>query len=168
MEKGADEAARQFLHGESSHKEAGNIRTDMFDGLASADIVIADISIQNANVYYELGARHGLRDKRTVMIRFSGDSTPFDIKTDRYFSYDQEHPETAVDILAEALTRSVRSSDKDSPVYALIPNLEEQDRHRFLVVPRAFTESVERVRRERRSGDLELLATEAISFPLAS
>ena len=34
---------------------AGNIRTDMFDLLYTADIVIADISIHNANVFYELG-----------------------------------------------------------------------------------------------------------------
>src|SRR3954465_3600289 len=40
---------------------AGNIRTDMFERLLLADLVIADISIHNANVYYELGIRHGLR-----------------------------------------------------------------------------------------------------------
>lgn len=44
---------------------AGNIRTDMFEQLLVADLVIADISIHNANVFYELGVRHGLRDKRT-------------------------------------------------------------------------------------------------------
>jgi hypothetical protein len=101
------------------------------------------------------------------MIRCSGDSVPFDIKTDRYFAYDKEHPEAAVDTLAEALRNSIRSGDKDSPVYALIPNLEEQDGHQFLVVPNEFAESVERAQKEQRCGDLELLATEAVSFPWA-
>ena len=37
--------------------EAGNIREDMFGFLVTADIVIADLSIHNANVFYELGIR---------------------------------------------------------------------------------------------------------------
>ena len=35
---------------------AGNIRSDMFQLLLTADLVIADISIHNANVFYELGS----------------------------------------------------------------------------------------------------------------
>jgi hypothetical protein len=42
-------------------RRQGNIRLDMFQRLLTADLVIADISIQNANVYYELGVRHALR-----------------------------------------------------------------------------------------------------------
>jgi hypothetical protein len=41
--------------------KAGNIREDMFRLLVTADLVIADISIHNANVFYELGIRHALR-----------------------------------------------------------------------------------------------------------
>ena len=51
--------------------EAGNIREDMFQLLAHADLVIADISLHNANVFYELGARHALRKRRTFLIRFA-------------------------------------------------------------------------------------------------
>ena len=36
----------------------GNIREDMFRLLVIADIVNADVSIHNANVFYELGIRH--------------------------------------------------------------------------------------------------------------
>jgi len=35
--------------------QQGNIRTDMFEQLLIADLVIADISIHNANAFYELG-----------------------------------------------------------------------------------------------------------------
>jgi hypothetical protein len=41
--------------------EAGNIREDMFQLLLLADIVVADISIHNANVFYELGIRQPTR-----------------------------------------------------------------------------------------------------------
>jgi hypothetical protein len=51
---------------------AGNIRGDMFGMLLAADLVIADISIHNANVYYELGIRHALRDRITVLLRGTG------------------------------------------------------------------------------------------------
>ena len=50
-------------------RRQGNIRLDMFQRLLTADLVIADISIHNANVYYELGVRHALRGKHTFMIR---------------------------------------------------------------------------------------------------
>src|SRR5437763_3677282 len=62
---------------------SGNIRLDMFEQLVLADLVVADISIHNANVFYELGLRHGLRNKRTFLIRCKEDEVPFDLKTDR-------------------------------------------------------------------------------------
>jgi hypothetical protein len=49
--------------------EQGNIRTDMFQRLATADLVVADISIHNANVFYELGLRHALRERMTFLLR---------------------------------------------------------------------------------------------------
>src|SRR5579863_2065821 len=85
--------------------EAGNIRADMFQLLLLADLVIADISIHNANVFYELGIRHALRPRQTYMIRGAvtkpkeqqgpEDQVPFDIATDRYLQYDSNNPEAA-------------------------------------------------------------------------
>jgi hypothetical protein len=42
----------------------GDIRTDMFQELLVADLVLADLSIDNPNVWYELGVRHALRARR--------------------------------------------------------------------------------------------------------
>lgn len=67
----------------------------MFERLALADIVIADISIHNANVYYELGIRHSLRPRTTVLIRSRASEVPFDLKTDRYLEYSAEDPVAA-------------------------------------------------------------------------
>ena len=69
--------------------EAGNIREDMFSFILEADLVICDITVHNANVFYELGIRHALRKRRTVLIKGepAADSTPFDVLTDRYLSY---------------------------------------------------------------------------------
>ena len=49
--------------------EPGNIREDMFALIIEADLIVCDISIHNANVFYELGIRHALRKARTVMIK---------------------------------------------------------------------------------------------------
>ena len=68
--------------------EAGNIREDMFSLILEADLVICDITIHNANVFYELGIRHALRKKRTILIKggTTADGTPFDLLTDRYLN----------------------------------------------------------------------------------
>ena len=147
----------------------GNIRTEMFQRLLTADLVIVDISIHNANVFYELGIRHALREKRTFIIRCEGkdlppDEVPFDIRTDRYLCYDPVKPESALGRLTEGLRQTIRSEDQDSPVFQLLPNLVEQDPAHFLVVPAGFREEVERALAARLAGDLDLLATEARGF----
>ncbi len=148
----------------------------MFQRLLTADVVIVDISIGNANVYYELGIRHALRNKRTFMIRCEGkelppDEIPFDLKTDRYLSYDVANPGAALEKLKEGLRQTLLSDESDSPVFQLLPYLAEQDKSRFLAVPVDFPEEVERARNREVSrsqwGDLKLLQTEIRGFPWA-
>jgi tetratricopeptide (TPR) repeat protein len=67
---------------------AGDIRTDMFFELVTADVVIADVSVLNANVYYELGVRHGVTPRGVLMIHGGWSNPPFDIASDRRFEYD--------------------------------------------------------------------------------
>ena len=62
---------------------AGDIRTDMFFELVTADAIVADISILNANVYYELGVRHGVAPRGVFMIHGGWGKPPFDIASDR-------------------------------------------------------------------------------------
>lgn len=148
--------------------KAGNIRIDMFQRLLTADLVVADLSIHNANVFYELGIRHALRDKRTFLLRSESDAYPFDLQTDRYFVYKKTAPAASLDDLIKALDRTLASEDQDSPVFRSLPDLQVQDRSRFLPVPADFREEVERAAREKRPGDLELLAAEVQGFPWES
>ena len=57
---------------------AGDIRTDMFQELLLADLVVADLSIDNPNVWYELGVRHALRARGVIGIRCRRDYMPFE------------------------------------------------------------------------------------------
>jgi hypothetical protein len=141
--------------------EQGNIREDMFRELVTADLVIADLSIHNANVFYELGIRHGLCARATVMIRANLSAWPFDLQTDRYFVYDPTRPEDAIDTLVETLNATLDSGRIDSPVYEVLPNLRPPNRAALLVVPHEFGESVNEARVTERRGKLRLLAYEA-------
>ena len=67
---------------------AGDIRTDMFFELVTADVIVADISVLNANVFYELGVRHGVAERGVFMIHGGWSARPFDVAPDRTFDYD--------------------------------------------------------------------------------
>jgi hypothetical protein len=154
--------------------QQGNIRTDMFEQLLIADLVIADISIHNANVFYELGIRHAFRDKRTFLLKSKGDKSkendskesdvPFDLKTDRYLSYDGNDPASSMEALANALNATLDSQKTDSPVYQLLPELEPSDPNKLLVVPLDFREEIERAEAAKNCADLQLLAAEMEGF----
>jgi hypothetical protein len=149
--------------------EAGNIRVDMFQMLITYDLVIADISIDNANVFYELGIRHGLRPKGTILMRFTtpGKDVPFDLKTDRYIPYDRKDPSAAAALLTQSIKEtllSIRENGRpDSPVFGLLPALLPPDPATLVVVPRSFQEAVEQAEAQTSNGatTLALLGDEA-------
>jgi tetratricopeptide (TPR) repeat protein len=149
--------------------KSGNIRIDMFRRLLTADLVVADLSIHNANIFYELGIRHALRDHGTFMLRCDADKFPFDLQTDRYFTYNKEDPAASLPDLINALknvTAEVQKdyTAKDSPVFMSLPNLTEPESWRFNPVPQDFGEEVGRAQADRRTGDLALLSYEVKGF----
>ena len=144
--------------------DAGDIREDMFELLVTADLVIADISVHNANVFYELGIRHAICDRHTFLIRCRCDEMPFDLRTDRYLEYDAAAPAAAIPALVDAIRATLDSLQPDSPVFRLLPELRPQDRTRLLVVPAEFREEVRRAEKEGYVGDLGFLAEEARGF----
>ena len=149
--------------------KSGNIRVDMFRRLLTADLVVADLSIHNANVFYELGIRHALREHGTLMLRCNADSFPFDLQTDRYFTYDRNDPKASLPQLIASL-RSIREESekdykaKDSPVFASLPNLTEPDPSHFNPVPQDFGEDVARAVADKHAGDLALFSYEIQGF----
>ena len=142
----------------------GNIRADMFRMLVSADLVVADLSIHNANVFYELGIRHGLRNSATFLMRANIDTYPFDLSTDRYFVYDAADPKASLNGLVEALRSTLAMRNVDSPVYEMLPTLKPPDPACLQAAPLEFREDVERACDGGYRGDLRLLAHEARGF----
>ena len=142
----------------------GSIREDMLRSLLTADLVIADLSIHNANVFYELGMRHALREKHTFLILAPVDNVPFDLFTERYLVYDAKNPADSIDQLYEAIRGSLDADKRDSPVFRLLPRLHAQDPSVFQPVPPGFQEEVVIVSATGTAGDLALLAFEAQGF----
>jgi tetratricopeptide (TPR) repeat protein len=162
---------------------SGDILTDMFQELLLADLCICDLSIDNANVYYELGIRHAFRKRGVVHIQAGRAYMPFDIFNVRTLPYHitpEGIPDPAYikgDIQAIArMTRDTWASDRDavhSPIFNLLSGLKEPER-KALRTPlatgfwREYNEWKQRVtvaQRQKRIGDI-LLLTEEIQNPL--
>src|SRR5271165_4022280 len=126
-----------------SQISAGDIRTDMFFELVTADVVVADLSIPNPNVYYELGIRDGVCPRGVFIIEGGWPPPkPFDVAPDRSFKYngklfsldcycakppdehDKEIKDAAKD-LGAVLRRPIQSDAQGtgSPLYAHLPGL---------------------------------------------
>lgn len=104
-------------------KISGSIITEIMDGIAHARLVLGEISTmsggnRNANVLYEVGLAHALRQRQEVLlIRNDEDRIPFDVAPIRIHRYWPEDPaksrilisETIRDCLHEVdLTRSLK------------------------------------------------------------
>ncbi len=66
---------------------AGSFIKDILDSLSSSYVVIADLTNQNPNVFYELGVRHAL-SPRTILIAQSIDDIPSDLREYRTIVYE--------------------------------------------------------------------------------
>ncbi len=65
----------------------GIILRDIIRGLAESDVIIAEITPPNPNVFYELGYAHAL-EKPTILLAERGRQLPFDISGYRCILYD--------------------------------------------------------------------------------
>lgn len=134
--KPALEAAGLDAFRADEERQAGDIRTDMFQELLIADLVVADLTLTNPNVWYELGVRHALRARGVVIVCGGQVTTAFDLYTDRKLRYsikdggpDPATLENDKLHLADMVKATMESwhGRKASPVYQLLPNLQEPD-----------------------------------------
>jgi hypothetical protein len=66
--------------------EPGRITSQIIELLNSADLVIADLSGNNANVYYELSCRHAI-GRPAIHMAMEGTPLPFDVADNRTIFY---------------------------------------------------------------------------------
>jgi tetratricopeptide (TPR) repeat protein len=162
---------------------AGEIRKDMFQELLLADLVVVDLSVDNPNVWYELGVRHALRSRGVVQILCRRDRLPFDVVTDRVLRYHETNGvpdplmrDTDKANLTRFVTETMQSWHgwKVSPVYQLVPYLKEPDWKSLQVADTTefwstyddWRDRVEISRRRTRPGDILVLTEETPTWML--
>ncbi len=102
-----------------------NIIGEMIERLAVSDLVIADVTIANANVYYELGIRHAVSPRGCVMLAAEWAQPAFDLGSMRQVRYplndasvSDEHAAQIRSLLLEAIPVHAAG---ESPFYEALP-----------------------------------------------
>jgi len=182
--KPAIEAAGLRPHRADAERRGGSIHADMFQDLLLAEMVVADLTIDNPNVWYEIGVRHALRASGAVLTYALRDRLPFDLNGQRMMRYGMAggapDPATlAADraLITEAIVATLGAwrHRKASPVYAQLPNLREPDWKSLKVgqvneyweALEAWQARIELARQAKRPGDILTLAEETPNSLLA-
>jgi tetratricopeptide (TPR) repeat protein len=176
--KPAIEAAGLTVYRIEEEQSADDIKTDWLQELLIADLVVADLTLGDPNVWYELGFRHALRASGIVLVQCSTDKQQRYINTDRKLDYhlkDGIPDPSTLEADKKALTDRVKATlafshdRKISPVYLPLPNLQEPqwnslrvpDAQEFWEAYDVWTERIELARQNDLIGDMLVLAEEA-------
>lgn len=120
--------------------QTGNIPRQIVTELAEADLVIADLSERNANVYFELGIRHVLHRCGTIHVVEESKALPFDVAQYRAIKYSTHFTRirSAQDAIQQAIhDKEVGTKESDNPV------------HDTLALPASYSDSSSHDLRER-------------------
>lgn len=107
------------------------IINEMIERLAISDLVLADVSIPNGNVYYELGIRHAAQPQGCIMTAAGWARPLFDIDQMRQIRYPL--PEefvsdaTAQEIITKLKSAIPAMATGSSPFYQVFPNYPQYD-----------------------------------------
>lgn len=123
----AEEAGLECVRSDFEGR-GGHILSNVIEDLADSDVVIADLTNLNWNVAYELGIRHVMHKKGTVLICNKLTSLPFDVQSLNVLFYSDDwldHEEELCDKLKKAIEARLNgATNTDSPVhdkYSFLP-----------------------------------------------
>ena len=163
---------------------SGSIDKLMLQEIKNADIALADISTLNANVMWELGVRHALKPKHTIMIceKEQMSSIPFDVNS--FVIHQYTHSEEGIPYLeverfrkylSESVTKMLNEKPprNDSPVFTFLEdelvnkpldkNIEKEPENNLLHSSDSFATIMENAEQAKNKNDfntaLELLRT---------
>lgn len=109
---------------------SGTIDVPMYQHLIESEVVIADLSTNNSNAFYELGVRHALRPRTTIAIAENNFTPPFDVNHTVIHPYEHLGKDIGYDEairfqkeLVNTIETILENKDTDSPVYTNLKNL---------------------------------------------
>lgn len=92
----------------------GKIIDQIWSGINSAKVLVAELTSRNPNVFYELGLAHAL-DKPVVLISSNSEDVPFDLKHIRVIYYDVNDPfwgAKLIDKVAENILSAIKNPEE--------------------------------------------------------
>lgn len=107
----------------------GTIHKPMYERLMLCEFAVADVTGANPNVYYELGIRHAIRPRSTVILFATGTTLPFDIALLRGAPYKLDSnglpsdPEGDKRLIVGRLRAAGDDPHDDSPIFNLIEDM---------------------------------------------
>ncbi len=92
----------------------GKIMDQVWRGIREADVLVAELTSKNPNVFYELGLAHAL-EKPVVLVSSNQEDVPFDLRHIRVILYDQSDPfwgQKLVDKLADNIQSALTDPEE--------------------------------------------------------
>lgn len=96
----------------------GTIINDIWEYTKGAEIILADLTGKNPNVFYELGLAHAIA-KPAILVTEKMDDVPFDLRALRILEYDRNEPDWGA-VLKRNIVRSIKEITA-SPLKAVMP-----------------------------------------------
>lgn len=104
---------------------AGNIVRGIVESIQRADVVIADLTSKNANVFYELGIAHALGNNVIALAQSVKEDVPFDVGNYKVLQYDMKwggEKRLKADIQQALRTLEQWSQKPSNPVQDFLPS----------------------------------------------
>jgi len=128
---------------------------EMIERLALADLVIADVSTPNANVYYEIGIRHAAKDRGCVLISTDWSKQSFDLNQIRQLRYPLPEgnitDDTGKDVREKLKATIPAMIEGTTPVYECIPGYPNRIDANKVASFRKYVDSLSEFSREIRA-----------------
>jgi len=112
-------AGRNPLRADSIFR-SGNVVRQVWEFILESEVVLAELSEENPNVYYELGLAHAV-GKPTILATSVPDAIPFDLRNLRHLVYDTRQPDWAAQ-LQMAIAQTIEETAR-RPAGVVLPEL---------------------------------------------
>jgi MAP3K TRAFs-binding domain len=141
------------------------IISEMIQRLAVADLVVADVTLPNANVYYEVGVRHAAQEHGCVLIAADWARPMFDLvqmRQARFPLVDKVIPAETAEKLVQSLVDKLKPLiEGTSPVFDAIPGYPDSPDQSLLSAFRSAVDDLRSFETDLKTVELQPVADRA-------
>ena len=109
-----DQAGLTPVRADAEIFATGKIMDQIWRGIRSANVLVAELTTKNPNVFYELGLAHAL-EKPVVLVSSNQEDVPFDLRHIRVILYDQADPfwgQKLIDKVADNIRSALKNPEE--------------------------------------------------------